>query len=73
MMQVTQKELRNMAGKPYFATAPRSFPACQPDRAKKYYTELCERYPESEGFTVSVTQWECIGHSVTLQWIKEGH
>ena len=37
------------------------------------YTELCERFPESEGFEVSVTEWKCVGHQVTLQWIKEGY
>lgn len=59
-------------GRHYFATSPRSFPTCQPDKAKRFYTDLCERFPESEGFNVSVTAWECVGHPKTLEWIKEG-
>ena len=59
-------------GRHLFATAPRSFPSCQPDKAKSFYSELCERFPENEGFSVSVTRWECIGHGVTLDFIKEG-
>ena len=60
-------------GRHLFATAPRSFPSCQPDKAKRFYAELCERFPESEGFSVSVTKWECVGYPVTMQWIKEGY
>lgn len=58
-------------GKHVFATDSRSFPASQPGRAWRFYAELCERFPESEGFIVSVTKWECFGHPCTLEFIKE--
>lgn len=60
-------------GRHLFATAPRSFPSCQPLKAKRFYFELCERFPESEGYSVSVTLLECVGHPVSLQWLKEGY
>ena len=60
-------------GRHYFATAPRSFPACQVSKAQWFYSDLCKRFPESEGFHVTVTAWECTGSPMTLQWIKGGH
>ena len=60
-------------GRHYFATAPRSFPASQVSKAQRFYSDLRERFPESEGFNVTVTAWECTGSPMTLQWIKEGY
>ena len=57
-------------GKHLFATAPRSFPSSLEGKAKQFFAELCERFPESEGFSVSVTEWKCYGHPVTLSWLK---
>ena len=54
-----------------FATAPRSFPTLSRERAKVFYSELCARFPESEGFTVSVTELVCLGYSRTIEFVKE--
>lgn len=54
-----------------FATAPRSFPNTRRDEAKRFYKDLCEKYPEHEGYSVSVTEWVCVGYSRTLDFIKE--
>lgn len=59
-------------GRFLFSTSSRSFPSSSPDRAKQFYKELCYRFPESEGFSVSVIEWECVGHPVTLKWMWEG-
>ena len=59
-------------GRHYFATASRSFPNTQKDKAMRFYKDLCERFPESEGFSVTVVEWECVGHHRTLDFIKEG-
>ena len=57
-------------GRHLFATAPRSFPSYRVDKAKRFYADLCERFPESEGFSVEVTKWECFGYPVTLDEIE---
>lgn len=45
-----------------FATDLRS---CPNERAaKKLYELFKEKFPESEGYDISVTYWETIGHSV---------
>ena len=62
----------SLNGRHYFATAPLSFPSCQRDKAIQFYRELCRLFPEAEGFNVSVTRWECVGHPETLAFIKEG-
>ena len=59
-------------GKHYFATAPRSFPNTRKDKAMQFYKDLCERFPEIEGFSVTVVEWECVGRHRTLDSIKEG-
>ena len=61
-----------LEGRHLFATAPRSFPSCQEEKAKRFYYELCKRFPESEGFSIGVTKWSCIGHNRTLDFIKDG-
>ena len=54
----------------YFSTSERTCPSTQPDKAKRIYKDLCERFPESEGFNVLVSKITCYGQQVTLDFIK---
>ena len=49
-------------GRHFFATAPRS--ARWEEDAKKLYKEIKTRFPEKDGFEVSVTEWKGTGHGV---------
>lgn len=49
-------------GRHFFATAPRS--ARDEDEAAKLFAAIQQRFPESEGFSVSCTRWNCVGHKV---------
>lgn len=46
-------------GKHLFATEPESI--WTKEEAKRIYTILKEKFPESEGYNISVTCWESIG------------
>lgn len=55
-------------GSHLFATAPRS---CVSERkARTVYAEIRARFPESEGYSVSVTYWE--GYSQSFERKKHG-
>lgn len=49
-------------GKHYFATHERSIST--EEKAKELYKKLTQAFPESEGYTVSVTKWESLGKPV---------
>lgn len=51
-------------GEHMFATADRS--ATYGEKAQQLYTEIRKRFPESEGFKVTVTKWEQLGSE--LDW-----
>ena len=55
----------------YFSTSERACPTTQRDKAKKLYKDLCERFPESEGFNVIVSKITCYGEDVTLKFATE--
>ena len=52
-------------GKHLFATHPRS--ASTMGEAIKVYKEISSRFLESDGYKVSVDQWESFGHDVTKE------
>lgn len=52
-----------------FATAERS--ATSEFSAKKLFKLLKEKFPESEGYKVEVTYWECVGHFVSHRLLEE--
>lgn len=54
----------SLKGQHLFATAPRSCRSLQDVR--KVYLQITERFPESEGFKVTVTNWNVEGESVDL-------
>ena len=49
-------------GRHLFATEPESI--WTKEEAKRIYTILKEKFPESEGYNISVTCWESIGKQV---------
>lgn len=51
-----------------FATAERS--ATSESSAKKLFKLLKEKFPESEGYKVEVTYWECTGHAVASEELE---
>ena len=55
-------------GKYVFSTAERS--ATDIWQAKKVYKLLKEKFPESEGYKVEVTYWNCLGHDVASEELE---
>lgn len=51
--------------KHFFATAERSI--TNEIKLKEVYNVLKEKFPESEGYTISVTKFETIGHHVNME------
>lgn len=51
-----------------FATAERS--ATSESSAKKLFKLLKEKFPESEGYKVEATYWECAGHVVASEELE---
>ena len=51
-------------GKHHFATAERSLTSL--GAATKLYNELKEFYPESQGFSLSLTKWETTGNEIKI-------
>lgn len=51
-------------GKHLFATAPRSLPDCQPRRMEELLAIFTEKFPESEGYHIDVTDWKIVGHVI---------
>lgn len=51
-------------GKHFFATATRSI--VEDTKLTMVFKELITRFPESEGFKVTVTYWSCSGQSVEI-------
>lgn len=49
-------------GKHFFATDPES--AWTEEKAKELYKTIKKKFPESEGYNISVTCWETIGHPI---------
>lgn len=56
-------------GKYVFSTAERS--ATNIWEARKLYKLFKEKFPESEGYKIDVTYWECIGHKCQEEIVKE--
>lgn len=52
-----------------FATDKRS--ATDIWQAKKVYKLLKEKFPKSEGYSVNVTYWDCLGHAVASEELEE--
>lgn len=48
----------------FFATAERSITTQQ--QAEKMYNLFKEKFPESEGYSISVTRWEKIGKPIEI-------
>lgn len=48
----------------FFATAERSITTQQ--QAEKMYKLFKEKFPESEGYSISVTQWNKIGKPIEI-------
>ena len=55
----------SLHGRHFFATAPRSFSAWDSHKAKQFYQDLKRRYPEDEGFSITVTRWVSTGEGIT--------
>lgn len=51
-------------GKHLFATADRSITS--PYKAEKVYNLFKEKFPEEEGYTISVTEWNTIGKPINM-------
>ena len=51
--------------KHFFATADRSITS--ESKLKEVYSVLKEKFPESEGYTISVKKWETTGHFVNME------
>ena len=49
-------------GKHLFTTSERSLQS--EDRFKQCFALLKEKFPESEGYSVTATHWKCVGQSV---------
>lgn len=49
-------------GRHLFATAPRSVTSER--ELRTVFSELHSRFPEAEGFEVTATRWETVGHPV---------
>ena len=49
-------------GRHFFATAPRS--VTSEGELRAVFTELKNRFPEADGFEVTATRWETVGHPV---------
>lgn len=52
-------------GKHLFATAERS--VTNEWKAKDLYKLFKEKFPETEGYKISVTKWEKVGYSVDME------
>ena len=49
-----------LKGQHYFATAPRSI--VTEEKAKTTMADMRKRFPESEGFSISCTHYQSVGH-----------
>jgi len=54
----------SLNGRHFFATNPRSFLLGDELKVKIAATEIQKRFPESEGFKVTITRWCSSGQSV---------
>lgn len=52
-------------GKHFFATAERSITSFM--QAERMYAIFKEKFPESEGYEISVTEWNKVGKSVEFK------
>ena len=52
-------------GKHFFATAPRSLTSKH--RMKEAFEKFKEAFTEEEGYKISVTYWESLGHGVDVK------
>lgn len=55
-------------GKHLFATAERSVTIGW--EAEKIYNLFTEKFPESEGYKITVTRWETIGKEIDMKHIE---
>lgn len=53
----------SLNGKHFFATDPRSLTTRE--KAKQVYDQFMVRFPEKDGFNVTVTKWENRGQDIT--------
>jgi len=51
-------------GKHLFATAERSLPATEPEKMELLLKSFNTKFPEKEGYKISVTLWKCEGHII---------
>lgn len=58
----------SLNGHHFFATAPRSITS--EDELNKVYPTIRAGFPESEGYSISVTRYETVGHSVEMAKAK---
>ena len=59
----------SLNGKHFFATAERSI--TNPWDLKDKLNIFIEKFPESEGYKISVTKWEKVGQDMDIDKIKE--
>lgn len=52
----------SLNGKHFFATADRSIRDC--GKLKEVYTVFVEKFPVSEGYSISVTEYQTVGKSI---------
>ena len=52
-------------GRHFFATAERSITSFT--QAEGMYMLFKEKFPESEGYEISITQWEKVGHPINIK------
>lgn len=52
----------------FFATAPRSLPVYSTKKLDDVLNVIREKFPESEGYKISVTRWEIYGHVIEGNW-----
>lgn len=50
--------------KHFFATADRSI--TNKDKLKEVYNTIKEKFPESEGYSVTVSKWETVGRYIDM-------
>lgn len=55
----------SLNGKHLFATAERSITNFH--KAKEMYALFTEKFPEAEGYSISVTKWEKVGKFVNME------
>ena len=55
-------------GRHFFATSPRSIRTYPEDHFNDVLRIFNEKFPESEGYKISATKWECHGTHIYGEW-----